>query len=59
MTARSDTLVKAPLIGVIALVAAGLSLMVATGPAIAAERSSVIVDISTNPPEVPQATDAA
>lgn len=60
MTAVSETLVKAPLFGTIAILAAGLSLMVATGPAIAAERGSVsATSTSTNPPAVPQAADAA
>jgi hypothetical protein len=59
MTARSENLVKAPLIGTIAILAAGLSLMVAAGPAIAAERGSAPTSFSTNPPVVPQVADAA
>ena len=60
MTARSETLLKAPLFGTVAILVAGLTLLVATGPAIAAERASTTVAGSTlNPPADPRGADAS
>ena len=59
MTARSANLVKAPLFGTIAILAAGLSLMVSAGPAVAAGRGHDAAPASSNPPAVPQVADAA
>jgi hypothetical protein len=51
MTARSETLVKAPLFGTVAILVAGLTLLVATGPAIAADRGlSAAAGSTCNPP---------
>jgi hypothetical protein len=60
MTARSDDLVKAPLFGTVAILVSGLMLLVATGPAIAAERNTVGVAGSTQtPPADPQGARAS
>jgi hypothetical protein len=51
MTQRSIALAQAPLFGTIAILVASLTLLAATGPAIAAERSrSTVVGSSLNPP---------
>jgi hypothetical protein len=60
MTAPSETLVKAPLFGIMALAVASLTLLVAAGPAIAAERTSAaVVGSFQTPPADPQDADAA
>jgi hypothetical protein len=60
MTARSETLMKAPLFGTVAIMVAGLTLLVATGPAIAAERNiAVVAAASHNPPADPRGADAS
>jgi hypothetical protein len=60
MTARSEILVKAPLFGTVAILVASLTLLVATGPAIAAERSAATIAGSTlNPPVDGQGADAS
>lgn len=60
MTARSDDLVKAPLFGTVAILVSGLMLLVATGPAIAAERNMVAVAGSNQtPPADPQGAHAS
>lgn len=59
MTDRSETLVKAPLFGTIAILVAGLTLMVATGPAIAAERGAAVSGSHQTPPVDPRPAHAA
>lgn len=60
MTARTETVLKAPLFGTVSILVAGLTLLVATGPAIAAERTSATVAGSTlNPPADPRGADAS
>ena len=60
MTARSDILARAPFFGIVAILVSGLTLMVAAGPAIAAERGSVPVAASSPlPPADPRGADAS
>lgn len=54
MTDRSETLVKVPLFGTIAILVGGLTLMVATGPAVAAERGVAVSGSTQTPPADPR-----
>ncbi len=60
MTARSQSPVKAPLFGTIAILVAGLTLLVATGPALAVERDGARLSASSsNPPADPRGAHAS